>query len=220
MAASRLLAENTLIHDSRNPTEIIEIRSGLITSRWGEWDISAHYHPSSTWIAKSQTMSIATTSIQDAAEITIAYLRSYPEMLPELATWFKSEWPAWYGPGGQGIAELDLAECCNEAKLPLGVIALRKGLLCGIAILKSQSIASHSHLTPWAAAGLVKPSLRGHGIGRLLLTALESEAQRLGYPTIYCATSTSVSLLQRAGWQFFESAQNEGETLAVYMKTL
>lgn len=26
--------------------EIIEIRSGQITNRWGEWDISAHYCPS------------------------------------------------------------------------------------------------------------------------------------------------------------------------------
>lgn len=165
-------------------------------------------------------MSVTTTSTQDVAEITIVHLGSCPEMLPELATWFKSEWPLWYGPGGRGVAELDLAEFSNKDKLPLGVIALRKGLLCGIAVLKSQSIASHSHLTPWAAAGLVKPSLRGHGIGRLLLTALESEAQLLGYPSIYCATGTSISLLQRAGWQFIESVQNEGETLAIYMKAL
>ncbi|MGH8607612.1 MAG: GNAT family N-acetyltransferase [Gammaproteobacteria bacterium] len=52
-------------------------------------------------------------------------------------------------------------------------MALRHGRVCGIAALKAESIASHRHLSPWAAAGLVKPSERGRGIGAQLLAALE-----------------------------------------------
>ena len=73
----------------------------------------------------------------------IARLAAHPEALPLLATWFKAEWPAWYGPGGPGNAEHDLREFASGAGLPLGIVAFCAGAVCGVAALKAHSIESY-----------------------------------------------------------------------------
>lgn len=78
----------------------------------------------------------------------------------------------------------------------MGVIALQSGILCGVAALKRESIASHAHLSPWAAAGFVHPSVRRQGIGALLLAALEHQARELGFRRIHCGTSSAQALLE------------------------
>src|SRR6185436_20017790 len=101
------------------------------------------------------------------------------------------EWPDWYRPGGQGHAAHDLREFADPSgRLPVGVIALstsRKPL--GVAALRAKSIPKFSHLTPWATALYVLPELRGQGIGAMLLSALLTEARRLEFKSVYCATS-------------------------------
>jgi GNAT superfamily N-acetyltransferase len=137
-----------------------------------------------------------------------------------LRQWFEAEWPAHYGAGGPGDAAQDLQAFANRGSLPVGVVALRDGRVCGIAALKAESIASHRHLSPWAAAGLVRSPERGQGIGAQLLAALEQEARSLGFRYIYCGTSTAESLLQRSEWQLIEHIDHEGESLGIYQKAL
>lgn len=76
------------------------------------------------------------------------------------------------------------------------------------------------HLSPWAAAGFVQPSLRGQGIGLKLLCALEAQARAMGFARLYCGTSTAETLLQHAGWTVLERIQHEGQWLAVYEKAM
>ena len=106
--------------------------------------------------------------------LRIEALALHEQALPLLQSWFEAEWPAWYGPGGPGDAGSDLAGFANRGSLPTGVVAFRDGLLCAVAALKAESIPSHRHLSPWAAAGYVHPSLRGQGIGAQLLADRKS----------------------------------------------
>jgi GNAT superfamily N-acetyltransferase len=152
--------------------------------------------------------------------ISVAPLALHPEAVPVLRAWFAAEWPGYYGPGGPGSAQRDLEDYAHQDSLPVGVIALMDGEICGVAALKAESIASHAHLSPWAAAGLVHPSLRGRGIGRLLLGALEEQARKLGFRHIYCGTSTAHTLLQRCGWELIETISHEGESLGIHRKAL
>lgn len=152
--------------------------------------------------------------------ISIEPLALRPEAIPVLREWFEAEWPEYYGRGGKGSALRDLQGYANRGSLPLGIVALESGTVCGVAALRADSIASHAHLSPWAAAGLVDPSMRGRGIGQLLLGALEQQACELGFHRIYCATGTAQSLLQRRGWRLLENASHEGERLGVYAKAL
>lgn len=147
-------------------------------------------------------------------------LAAHPEVLDELRAWFEAQWPSYYGVDGPGDAMRDLLAYSHTDGLPFGVVALAGDTVCGVAALKADSIASHQHLSPWAAAGMVRPDLRGRGIGRELLLALEQRASEMGFDRIYCGTSTAQGLLQRCGWRLLECITHEGESLCIYDKAL
>ena len=151
---------------------------------------------------------------------TVIPLRQCPEFCAFFVQKFESEWPEWYGPGGQGDALDDLKAFANpEGKLPVGVVAIDDaGSPIGVAALKEASIASHRHLAPWATAGYVLPSCRRRGVGANLLFALLAEARRLGFHTVYCATASAASLLEREGWNQIDAVMHDGETLTIFAR--
>jgi GNAT superfamily N-acetyltransferase len=155
-----------------------------------------------------------------SVEVTVSRILAHPEALPLVAEWFRTEWPGWYGAGGAGDAEKDLQLFSNEGSLPVGIIAFASCAPCGAAVLKAESIPSHTHLRPWAAAGFVLPALRGQGIGAKLLAELEVQAKALGYASIYCGTATANSLLRRAQWRVIDSVQLHGKEVSIYEKAL
>jgi GNAT superfamily N-acetyltransferase len=152
--------------------------------------------------------------------LRIAHLADHPEAIPVMRRWFEVEWAAYYGPGGPGDAEQDLWAYASRGKLSVGLIAWYDDALCGIAALKAHSLSTHTHLSPWAAAGFVLPPFRGRGIGSSLVGALTEVARGFGYSTMYCATSTAMGLLERDGWQLMERVTYEGEAVSIYQKAL
>lgn len=114
----------------------------------------------------------------------------------------------------------DLIAYANRDELPIGMVAFADGDLAGVAALKQESISSRTNLSPWIGGAYVVPHLRRKGIGTHLIGALCDVAAKLGHSTVYCATSTSVSLLRRAGWQFLESLPHDGEIVHIYRKSL
>ncbi len=134
-----------------------------------------------------------------------------------MAEWFVSEWPNWYGPSCPGRVTEDLAAfAASEIQLPVGMVVFEGRVPVGAGALKAQSIPSHSHLGPWAAAGYVLPSCRGRGVGAVLLQGLVAKAQALGYKHVYCGTSTAESLLSRSGWLALETTSLEGKPLTIF----
>jgi GNAT superfamily N-acetyltransferase len=151
--------------------------------------------------------------------VTISPLARHRHLVPRLASWFVEEWPEWYGPGGRGNAVEDLTDfASSESTLPVGFIALENSTPVGVMALKAESLPTHRHLSPWAAAGLVLPSHRGRGIGAQLLEALVFKAGALGYERMYCGTATAVSLLRRGGWSELDSIQHEGQLIVVFSR--
>lgn len=154
-----------------------------------------------------------------ARAITIAPLALHRELLPLVSAWFIDEWPGWYGPGGRGDAAADLAAfAASQTHLPVGLVAFENRAPVGVAALKPESLPTHRHLTPWAAAGFVLSSHRGKGIGALLLAALVRHAHALRYERIYCATATATGLLRRSGWSQLECVEYRGESLVIFAK--
>ena len=149
--------------------------------------------------------------------VVVEPLARHRTLLPLVARWFTSEWPNWYGPGGRGDIAKDLeASAASEQNLPVGLVVFEHGVPIGAAALKAESVPTHTHLSPWAAAGFVLPEFRGRGIGSSLLAKLVVKARELGYQHVYCGTSTSESLLVRAGWSVVELTQHEGKTLTIF----
>jgi GNAT superfamily N-acetyltransferase len=148
---------------------------------------------------------------------TVKPLAQHPDLIPLLAEWFVSEWPNWYGPDGPGNVGEDLATfAASETALPVGMVVFEGQVPIGAGALKAQSIPSHSHLSPWAAAGYVLPSCRGRGAGAVLLQGMVAKAQALGYKYLYCGTSTAESLLTRSGWLPLDTTSLEGKPLTVF----
>jgi GNAT superfamily N-acetyltransferase len=154
------------------------------------------------------------------SKLRIEHLADHPAVLPVLKQWFEAEWESYYGPTGPGDAQSDLLAYSNRGVLPIGVVAFYENELCGVAALKSESLPMHSHLGPWAAAGLVSPGYRRRGIGSALVRALEETARSLGYSRIYCGTSTANRILERRHWQCMEQVKYNGEDVSIYQKAL
>ena len=149
--------------------------------------------------------------------LTVEPLARHRRLLPLIEGWFLGEWPAWYGPTGPGNAAQDLeAFAASEAVLPVGFVAFSHGIPIGVGALKAESIPTHTHLAPWAAAGFVVPAYRGQGMGAAILAALVTHARSLGFDRVYCGTSTAGSLLQRCGWSSLEVIQHAGKPLTLF----
>jgi len=149
--------------------------------------------------------------------LTVEPLARHRYLLPLVEQWFVGEWPAWYGAGGAGNVLEDLeAFAASEVQLPVGFVAFSEGHPVGAGALKSESIPTHTHLEPWAAAGFVVLECRGRGIGAAILAAMVSHARGMGFPQIYCGTSTAETLLRRCGWSSVEVTQLAGKPLTIF----
>jgi GNAT superfamily N-acetyltransferase len=151
--------------------------------------------------------------------LTILPLAERKELAPLIAQWFVAEWPEWYGKGGHGNATEDAAAFASSpSTLPVGLVAFEDNTPVGVCALKAESLPTHRHLSPWAAAGLVLPSHRGMGIGASMLEALVRHAHLLGFGRVYCGTATAANLLRRAGWSELETIHHEGQSLVIFSK--
>jgi GNAT superfamily N-acetyltransferase len=75
-----------------------------------------------------------------------------------------------------------------------------------IAIVDFDELEDFRHLTPWIAAFVVKPNLRGQGIGSHMLASLEKEAKRLGIERLYLWTQDQSPFYMKRGYQHFAKA--------------
>jgi len=147
----------------------------------------------------------------------IAHLVDVPEAAATLVRWFVEEWAPWYGPGGAGNAEEDLAACRSREALPICLVAVGEdGEILGTAALKSDSVGSELGVGPWLAAILVGKARRGQGIGSALVAAIEGEAARLGFDAIYTSTDAASAMVRRRGWQAFGATLSLRGPITVY----
>lgn len=151
--------------------------------------------------------------------IRIVHLLEVSEVVPTLVRWFIEEWGPWYGPDGPGDAHADLAASGSRDALPICLAAFgMDGELLGTAALKSKSVGSEIGAGPWLAAVLVGADHQGKGVGTALVKAIEEEAARLGFESIYTSTDTAGRILERRGWQTFGTAQSIRGEVAIYRR--
>jgi len=118
--------------------------------------------------------------------LKIELLADHPEALPTLKDLFESEWEPYYGAEGPGDAETDIKNSANRTELPIAVVALVDGNVCGTAALKTESVTSYPDYFPWLAGLLVAPEYRRQGMGEQLMEKIENLAKQLGYKGNLC----------------------------------
>jgi GNAT superfamily N-acetyltransferase len=145
--------------------------------------------------------------------VEVAYLADHADQVVALAAALHAQDREYYGARTPADVAADLALSLQREALPL--IALRDGIVLGTATLNYDSITTHPHLGPWLTAFYVRPELRGRGIGRKLVAAIEAAAQRLGFAQLYAGSGRSASLFDRAGWHVLEHVSYHGEEIAI-----
>ena len=149
----------------------------------------------------------------------IRHLIDAPAARPTLVQWFEAEWAPYYGPDGPGDAEADLAACGQRDALPIALVALGDGERpLGTAALRASSVGSDVAPGPWLTGLLVDPGDRDAGIASALVAAIEGEAWRLGFPSLYCSTDRADRILARRGWSEVGTSASLRGTVVVYVR--
>ncbi|WP_422378767.1 GNAT family N-acetyltransferase [Roseibium sp.] len=152
----------------------------------------------------------------------VVCLETISEAAADIEVWFRDEWPAWYGAGGQGDARRDLARCLHtEFRLPRCLVALNTVRLpVGTVSLRDSSPGSDRYPGAWLTALLVPGPFRLAGIGTSLVAAAEAEAARLGYSEILSSTATAQSLFLTRDWQRIDTFRYPSGELEIFRKVL
>jgi GNAT superfamily N-acetyltransferase len=152
-------------------------------------------------------------------DIRVIHLLEKPEVASTLKQWFIDEWAPWYGPDGPGDAESDLAACRSHDTLPICLVALNlEGEVVGTASLRSESVGSEHGVGPWLAAVLVSKDHLRKGVGTALVKAIEEEATRLKFESIYTSTNSAMNIMERQGWEIFGTTDTLRGPATIYRK--
>jgi len=89
-----------------------------------------------------------------------------------------------------------------------------------IALVTFDDLEEYRHLSPWIAAFIVNPALRGQGFGTSILTAFEKEAKSLGIEALYLWTEDQTNFYQKCGYEFIASGRWSQLTFDVLKKDL
>ena len=159
-----------------------------------------------------------------ANPLQIELLADHKEAIPILKEWFEQEWASYYSLDGPGNAYKDIHDSCNRDELPIALVAISDGEVCGTAALKTESVSTHKHLTPWLAALLVVPEFRRRGVGEQLIAAIEKKASQLGFKCIYVGigegSGTPESSLRNRGWEFVEKGPYFVSEVSIFQKAI
>lgn len=76
-----------------------------------------------------------------------------------------------------------------------------------IALVDFDDLEEFRHLKPWVAAFIVKPELRGSGIGTEMLTLLEGKARMLEIRKLYLWTEDQTAFYKKRGYKVQTSSR-------------
>jgi len=157
-------------------------------------------------------------------KLNIELLADHPEAISILKKLFESEWEPYYGASGPGDAETDLRKSANRTELPIAVVAMIDGNVCGTAALKMESVTTYPDYYPWLAGLLVAPEYRRQGIGEQLIIKIEELAKKLNYKEIYVGTGEKSGMsevtLDKRNWEFIDKSEYFVSEASVYRKKL
>ena len=89
-----------------------------------------------------------------------------------------------------------------------------------IALTDLDDLEEYRSLTPWVAAFIVHPELRGQGYGTKILEALEEQATSLGIKTLHLWTEERIGFYTKRGYELISSGKWYHLTFDVLRKNL
>lgn len=156
--------------------------------------------------------------------LKIEFLADHPQAFPILKTLFETEWEPYYGKNGPGNAEQDIASSANKTQLPIALVAICDGNICGTAALKMESVTTYPDIFPWLAALLVDPAYRCQGVAAQLILKIEALAKQLGFSEIFVGagekSGLSEATLNKRAWKLLHKSDYFVSEVRIYKKVL
>lgn len=147
-------------------------------------------------------------------DLQLGLLADHPEAIAALALGYEAQWPDWYGSCANSAAD-DLRRRARRTGLPLGVVALRRGLAVGTCALTAQSGPNPSPLTPWIGGLWVSPGARRQGVATALIGFAAEAARQEGFDAVHALTADAVGVFGRLGWVVIDRQPIGGELYSV-----
>jgi len=93
-------------------------------------------------------------------------------------------------------------------------------LVATIGLVDFDDLEEFRHLSPWVAAFIVDPQLRGQGIGGHVLTLLEEKAQSLGIELLHLWTEDQSAFYGKRGYRQLASSKFGDLNIEIMQKRL
>lgn len=150
--------------------------------------------------------------------IKIEPLGNYPELVSLCARWNFEEWGQAAGRTLEDTVE-GFGPFLDPAGQQRAFIGFAHDLPAGLVLLIDNDLESHPHLKPWLASLFVIPEMRGKGVGKALIRAVEIAARDQGHAALYLYTS-KVGYYRRLGWQEFEALSGDYNGMMILIRKL
>jgi len=153
--------------------------------------------------------------------IDIEYLADHSEFVPQIASWYFSEWG--HKEPNNSIERISerLNTNLNRNHLPIPIVAIENGKLVGIAQLKIREMAIYPNREFWLGGVYVDSLARGKGIGELLVRRIEEISKQLGINELYLQTEKlNGGLYAKLKWLPIEQVDNKNVQIVIMQKKL
>jgi N-acetylglutamate synthase-like GNAT family acetyltransferase len=153
--------------------------------------------------------------------ITIEYLAHVPEHIPTLAQITFDTWSKYDPSLTIEDSLVHIKSRLNTDKVPLTLVALDNDNLIGMANLKSTTkLSGYEDRNLWLGSFWVAEQYKDHQVGEMLLDAIVSKAQDLGYEkiSVWESNPEDAAWHLKHGWSKFalDTYQNHPVTLLEY----
>jgi len=147
---------------------------------------------------------------------------------PDLAAaWAELHWREWgTEPGREELSWwiADARRALHRERVPVAFLTLgADDTVLGGVSLHPFDLEERRDRSPWIVGMIVRPELRGQGIGQALIAALETWAKQAGIGRLWVCTESAnraVAFYRRCGYEFVEELTARGERITVLAKLL
>jgi len=108
----------------------------------------------------------------------------------------------------------------SDQRGQVALIARLDGVLAGTCLLVRSELEPCHPVSPWLAGLYVAPEHRCHGIGRVLVTAIEDQARQRGSRHLYLYTDGAITYYERLGWRAIDRSDWKGSPTTLMAREL
>jgi len=154
-------------------------------------------------------------------DIEFDYLANHPEAIETISAWYENEWGYLRDYTGLPPYRLRLPDYLNVAKIPLMIVAIRKGNCIGTAQLKLREMDIYPQFEYWLGGVYVEKKYRGNNLASDIVNRITQTAKQFNISKLYLQTEKlDGGLYLKLGWQPLETVEYMGRKVLVMVKDI